>query len=225
MAVLELNQVVLHASRRSGSQGIDLQLEAGAPTIVYGPEGSGKDMLAWVALGIRTAEAGTVRLFGQDLAQLDASQRRQLRGRCGVLLDRVALLSNLSVRGNLALPLHYRGRLSEADVYARVDAMLERWELAELASLRPSSLSPGLARLAAICRLLLQEPELAVLLDPQLFQDADAQDVVRAMIAALSQQGCAVLVITHSEAFACTLEGRQLVLDSGTLKPHPGVSP
>ena len=91
---------------------LDLDVRRGEILSVVGGSGSGKSVLLRTIVGLNRAAAGSVRVFGKDLLTLPDAERRREERRFGVLFQRGALFSSLTVTENVALPLIEHAGLS-----------------------------------------------------------------------------------------------------------------
>ena len=91
---------------------LDLDVRQGEILSVVGGSGSGKSVLLRTIVGLNRAAAGSVRVFGKDLLTLSDAERRREERRFGVLFQRGALFSSLTVTENVALPLIEHAGLS-----------------------------------------------------------------------------------------------------------------
>lgn len=98
-------------------------------------------MLATVAFPV----AGTLQLFDEPVAARSYVELLRLRQRVGLAQGRGGLLSNRSLRDNIALPIATHGKLSAADEAARVQALVAEFHLDNVAGLRPHEVD-GTAR-------------------------------------------------------------------------------
>lgn len=154
-----------------------LELPAGGRAWIEGPPGSGKRALLKVLAGLLPPQAGEVRLGVHRLWPGDGAARLRARVRMGFAFHQGGLLSNLSLRENLALPLRFAGR-APREVDGALDASLIRFGLASFADLRPHALGPRVRRLAQWARIDLLRPEAVFLSEP--FADLEAADLTLA---------------------------------------------
>jgi putative ABC transport system ATP-binding protein len=144
-ALLRLKGVALTLPSAAGPveilKGIDLSVAAGERVAVVGPSGSGKSSLIALAAGLEPPSAGSVWLFGQDLAGLSEDGRARLRrGRVSLVFQSFHLLPNMTAEENVAAPLEIAG-LPRAMDAAR--DWLERVGLAARRRHYPHQLSGG----------------------------------------------------------------------------------
>jgi len=149
-------------NNRFGSQVVhehlDFDLYRGEILGVVGGSGTGKSVLLRSIVGLRQPNAGTVRVFGEELLSLPAERRSQLERRFGVLYQRGALFSSLTVSENIALPLIEHAGLSRAaaERLARVKIALAGLP-SNAADKYPASLSGGMVKRAALARALITD--------------------------------------------------------------------
>ena len=188
---------------------VDLTLAPGEIVVVVGPSGGGKSVLLDLILGLLTPDAGEVTRPPE----------------VGMVFQDGALFDDRTVAENLAFPA--RG-LSKAEQQAKVQAAATAVGLApgHLAA-RPSQLSGGLRKRAAIARTLVQAPPVVLYDEPTAGLDAaSATRVAHAVIAARDAvDGQAALVVTHDYPFAARVADRILYLDPTAHRLVPLLGP
>jgi putative ABC transport system ATP-binding protein len=194
-------------------KGVDLAVSPGERVAVVGPSGSGKSSLIAVAAGLERPTAGTVRLFGQDLARLDEDGRARLRrGRVSLVFQAFHLLPNMTAEENVAAPLEI-ARMSGAGAIAR--DWLGRVGLAQRASHYPHQLSGGEQQRVALARALAARPALLFADEPTGNLDGrNAQGVAEMMFALVAEAGAALVLVTHDAALAARAD-RQVRMAEG----------
>ncbi len=151
--------------RRGRVEAVSLQVHAGELVGVCGAVGAGKSLLLRGAAGFDPAKAGTVWLLGQDLAGLDHDRLMQLRQRVAFASLSASILANLSVRENLEVPLRMRG-MNREQARARVDELLGRLDLLEVAGRRSHEIPLRVLCRANVARALVLPAELYLLDEP-----------------------------------------------------------
>ncbi|MZD08905.1 ATP-binding cassette domain-containing protein, partial [Streptomyces sp. SID5785] len=187
---------------------------------LVGESGSGKSTAARVALGLIAPTAGSVRLFGADLARTRARARRALRAGIGVVLqDPVASLdARMTVGECVAEPLRvHRGRLSGKERAALVGDVLDRVRLPrDVARRAPRELSGGQRQRVSLARALVLGPRLLVADEPTSALDVSVQEAVLEVIRELQEElGFACLFVSHDLAVVQQFARRVVVMRAG----------
>jgi putative ABC transport system ATP-binding protein len=182
-------------------KGVDLTIEPGERVAVVGPSGSGKSSLIAVAAGLERPTAGTVRLFGEDLARLDEDGRARLRrGRVSLVFQAFHLLPNMTAEENVAAPLEI-ARVPHAGRLAR--EWLERVGLAKRGHHYPHQLSGGEQQRVALARALAARPSLLFADEPTGNLDGKtAEAVAGLMFDLVAEAGAALVLVTHDAGLA-----------------------
>ncbi len=201
----------LHAADLSrGLGGFSLVIErldvaAGQRVAVVGPSGCGKStLLALAALALRPDAGSALALAGTDaLALWRASAGDALAAlrssSIGFVPQTGALLPFLSLRDNIALPQ----RIANRPDPARVEALAERLGIGALLDRRPAAVSVGQRQRAAIARALSHRPSIVLADEPTAsVHPAQADDILRLLVEAASDDGAALVISTHDAARA-----------------------
>jgi putative ABC transport system ATP-binding protein len=182
-------------------RGVDLELHPGQMIAVLGPSGCGKSTLLALAAGLDRVSAGEVRSFGTSLVTQSETELAGYRARgVGVVFQSDNLWPTLSARENVAMAL----RLAEQDIPAsEADLALTELGLGERLDHRAGALSGGEQQRVAIAASLARRAPLILADEPTGELDASSQQVVLSALRRLpGEQGCAVLVVTHSHVVA-----------------------
>lgn len=180
-------------------ENLDLDVYRGEILGVVGGSGSGKSVLLRTILGLRRPDAGSVRLFGENLHDLPEGQRVAVESRCGVLFQNGALFSSLTVSENVRVPLLEHTRLSLHDALRVAALKIALADLSpEVRHKYPSELSGGMRKRAALARALALDPDIVFLDEPTSGLDpiaaASFDQLIRTLRDAL---GLTVFMITH----------------------------
>ncbi|MCS6786042.1 MAG: ATP-binding cassette domain-containing protein [Thiobacillaceae bacterium] len=197
--------------------GVSFTIPRGQVVALIGGSGTGKTVLLRQLVGLDRPTAGTVRLFGVDLAAATPVQLNALRQRFGLLFQDGALFSNLTVAENVAAPIIERHRLPKPLLCEVVGLKLGLVGLsAEAAGKRPSELSGGMRKRAGLARALALEPELLFLDEPTAGLDPiGAREFDRMLRTLADSLGLTVLVVTHDLDTLYELPDRVIVLYEG----------
>lgn len=200
---------------------LDIAFARRAPVLaLYGPSGAGKSLALQAMAGLVPGTRGRLRIG--DQAWLDSAAGIDLppeqRG-VGYLFQHYALFPHLSVRDNVAFGLgNWRRRPVAADL-ARVDALLERFGLAEMAGSRPATLSGGQLQRAALARALACQPRLLLLDEPFAALNPMLRRRLRDELAAARRDANVPMVlVTHDAEDLAALADEVLLIDEGRVR-------
>ncbi len=183
---------------------INVQVRAGEAVAIMGESGVGKSTLLNCIAGLDDPQAGQITLCGQEVCTLSETGRALLRRQhLGFVFQAFHVLPHLDVAQNVGLPLLLLGHLSPADRTQRVQAMLQRLGLAELAQRLPAQLSGGQLQRVAVARALVHRPALVLADEPTGNLDpASADRVLSALLDQCRSEGAALVLVTHSASAA-----------------------
>lgn len=178
---------------------ISLDVCRGEVLCIIGGSGSGKTTLMRQMMGLEQPWRGSVRVFGQALAELSEDEGQQLRERLGVLFQMGALFSALTVYENVALPLRELRILPEPVVRDLVMLKLSLVGIsARDADKLPAELSGGMVKRVGLARALALEPELLFLDEPTAGLDPDRSEAIVKLIQTLRKElSLTVVMVTH----------------------------
>jgi ABC-2 type transport system ATP-binding protein len=187
---------VSHLGRRFGVRTAveDVTFEVHAAEIValLGPNGAGKTTTMRMMAGLIAPSHGSVAIDGMRLTPASSAE---LRSRIGFLTESPGLWDRLTVRENLRT---YAALYGLAQPDRVIDAVLERFDLADRASTAAAELSKGMRQKAALARALLHDPDILLLDEPTSGLDPEITRSVRQLLEERRARGCAILVATHN---------------------------
>jgi ABC-type lipoprotein export system ATPase subunit len=181
--------------------GVSFEVARGEFAGIVGPSGAGKSTILNLIGGVDTPTAGLVAVAGTDLAQLSSARLADYRSTMVGFLWQGAtknLVPYINVAQNIELPLLLAGLMSAGDRRRRVSHLLELLGLASRAGHLPAMLSGGEQQRAGLGVALAHRPPVLLADEPTAEIDAEGADqVVRALRAACSEQGSTVVMATH----------------------------
>jgi lipoprotein-releasing system ATP-binding protein len=197
--------------------GVALVLPAGQVTALVAPSGAGKSTLLHIAGLLDSADAGQVRIEGQDMTALsDAARTAARREKVGFIYQFHHLLPEFTALENVMLPQLANGAARPA-AQARAAALLAQVGLAARAGHRPAQLSGGEQQRVAFCRALANAPRLLLADEPTGNLDpATSEQVFAALMGLVRETGLAALIATHNLELAGRMD-RVLRLQDGRI--------
>ena len=187
-----------HRRRRAVLSALNLSVTSGELICVLGPNGIGKSTMLRTLSGLQRPLAGTLSVFGQDLARMTAARRARL---IGVVLSERIWVGALRARQMVALGRYahssWNGRLSERDDEI-IDRAIKAVGAAHLAERDCRELSDGERQKLNLARVLAQEPAIIVLDEPTAFLDVAARVTLMTLLRRLTREtGIAVIASMH----------------------------
>jgi putative ABC transport system ATP-binding protein len=193
---------------------INFQLSEGQFVSVMGPSGCGKSTLLHILGLIDSPTEGRYRFMGQDVSGYPERKRARLRkAHIGFVFQSFNLIEELTVYENVELPLVY-ARVPAHERRPRVEAVLEKMDIAHRRDHFPAQLSGGQQQRVAVARALVNRPTLILADEPTGNLDSEHGDEVMKMLLKLNEEGTTILMVTHSAANA-SFSGRIVNLLDG----------
>ena len=182
-------------------RGVDLSIKEGEFVAIMGPSGSGKSTLMHILGLLDRPSAGSFKLFGREVSELDDVELSYLRARIlGFVFQQFNLLPRITAAANVALPQIYLGekaRPHEAKKY------LDQVGLGDRAGHRPNQLSGGQQQRVAIARSLVNDPKIIFADEPTgNLASAQADEIMRIFRRLNDEQGITVVMVTHEPDIA-----------------------
>lgn len=176
----------------------DLRIEAGEQVALVGRSGTGKTTLLHILAGILRPDRGEVEVVGARIDRMSESARDRHRGRhIGMVYQTFNLLQPFSALENVLLGALF-GRGAGGEAKARAEALLQRLGLGDRLHHRPSELSVGQVQRVAICRALVNDPELILMDEPLGNQDRATGVQVLDLLLQMAKDGNkTVVMVTH----------------------------
>jgi len=215
--------------------GLDLDVMRGEVMAIVGGSGAGKSVLLNTIIGLNRQVAGTIEIFGQDMARIGTTAIKQIKTRWGVLFQGGALFSSLTVAQNVQLPMKEFTDLSPSQIDELTAIKISMVGLPHDACTKyPSELSGGMQKRAGLARALALDPEILLLDEPTSGLDPIGAAAFDDLIGDLQKSfNLTVVMVTHdldslyaiADRIAVLVDRHVLVgkLDAMLNNPHPWI--
>ncbi len=217
--VIRVADLVVGFGERNVLDGLSLEVRRGEVLGLVGGSGSGKSVLLRTIIGLLPKRAGTIEVFGIDLARAGDAGRRAAERRWGVLYQQGALFSSLSVAENVKFPMREFLDLPDTLMTEVAMAKLEMVGLdPDDADKLPSELSGGMVKRVALARALALDPEIVFLDEPTSGLDPITAGELDSLIQTLQETlGLTVFMVTHDLDSLYTICTRIAALAEGRI--------
>ena len=224
---VSLKDVHLTLPSRAGNvdilRGVDLTVRPGEALGIVGPSGSGKTTLLMVIAGLERASRGEVRVAGQSLAGKGEDELAAFRrDNIGIVFQSFHLIPTMTALENVAVPLEFRG---SKDAMGIAEEKLKRVGLGHRLTHYPGQLSGGEQQRVAIARALASGAKIIIADEPTGNLDhVTGEQIIRLLFDLRTQDGAALLLVTHDRSLAERCDRMAEVLDGKIVSgAHPGV--
>lgn len=204
--------LAVHALR-----GVDLMIGKGEMVAIMGKSGSGKSTLLNILGALDRMSEGEY-LFDGTKVRIDNPSRAAAfrREQVGFIVQDFALIEDMTVYENVALPLRQR-RLRGSVIRSRVGGILEELGLSDKSRKTPLELSGGEQQRVAIARAVVHEPALVLADEPTGALDEETERGILDIFCRLYETGRTIIIVTHDRNVADTC-GRTVRLRDGRVE-------
>ncbi len=195
---------------------INLEINQGEFVAIMGPSGCGKSTLLNLIGMLDSPTSGDYFFNGERISEYRESRLSDLRkNQVGFIFQSFNLIDELTVFENIELALLYKN-LSAREREQRVRAVMERMEIVHRARHFPAQLSGGQQQRVAVARAVVGNPNLILADEPTGNLDSVHGQEVMQLLKKLNQQGCTLVMVTHSNEHANYAQ-RQINLFDGKI--------
>jgi phospholipid/cholesterol/gamma-HCH transport system ATP-binding protein len=194
-------------------------VQRGEVFALVGGSGSGKSTLLREMILLQRPAAGRIEVLGKEILRLGQAEVLGLRRRIGVLFQRGALFSSLTLEENVAVPLREHTRLDDALIRELAAIKIGLTGLPpDSAEKYPSELSGGMVKRAALARAIALDPELLFLDEPSAGLDPVSASALDELIQSMKKLlGLTIVIVTHDLDTLWRVADRVAVLGGGRL--------
>ena len=205
MSLIKLNNICVEYGRKNKKRALNdvsMEIEDKEFVAVMGKSGCGKTTLLNVLGTLLKPQSGEYIFDGKPVLAKNSNELAEFRNEnMGFVVQHFALMPDMSIYDNVALPLTYR-KMSKSDVKNRVMAVLEELEIYDQKNKYPGELSGGQCQRAAIARAIITEPRLILADEPTGALDSKTGIEIMRLFEELHKEGNTIILITHEQEIA-----------------------
>jgi phospholipid/cholesterol/gamma-HCH transport system ATP-binding protein len=216
--LVHLEDIVLRFGDKTVLDGINLKVMHRERLVVLGQSGGGKSTMLRLMLGILKPTSGRVFYRHLQVQRLRRSKLNLLRSRIGMVYQYSALISSMTVRENLALPVEELGRKSKSEIEASIEENLAIVGMSGTEDKMPSELSGGMRKRVSLARALMMRPELILFDEPSAGLDPVMSSIIDELIISLGEKtNTTSVIVTHEMDSAFRIATRMAMLYQGKI--------
>ena len=196
---------------------VNLEVAKGEIFAIVGHSGAGKSTLLRCINGLESYQGGSLKVFDQEIKNLDEMQQRHLRRDVGMIFQHFALMARKNVFENVATPLKFWGYKSD-ETEKRVRELLNLVGLESKAKSYPSELSGGQKQRVAIARALALNPKILLSDEATSALDPNTTNQILELLEKINRElDISVVIVTHEMEVVKSIAKRAILLEGGKI--------
>ena len=196
---------------------VNLEVKKGEIFAIVGHSGAGKSTLLRCINGLESYQGGSLKVFDQEIKNLDETQQRHLRRDVGMIFQHFALMARKNVFENVATPLKFWGYKSD-ETEKRVRELLNLVGLESKAKSYPSELSGGQKQRVAIARALALNPKILLSDEATSALDPNTTNQILELLEKINKElDISVIIVTHEMEVVKSIAKRAILLEGGKI--------
>ena len=196
---------------------VNLEVKKGEIFAIVGHSGAGKSTLLRCINGLESYQGGSLKVFDQEIKNLDEMQQRHLRRDVGMIFQHFALMARKNVFENVATPLKFWGYKS-FESEKRVRELLNLVGLESKAKSYPSELSGGQKQRVAIARALALNPKILLSDEATSALDPNTTNQILELLEKINKElDISVVIVTHEMEVVKSIAKRAILLEGGKI--------
>ena len=196
---------------------VNLEVAKGEIFAIVGHSGAGKSTLLRCINGLESYQGGSLKVFDQEIKNLDEMQQRHLRRDVGMIFQHFALMARKNVFENVATPLKFWGYKSD-ETEKRVRELLNLVGLENKAKSYPSELSGGQKQRVAIARALALNPKILLSDEATSALDPNTTNQILELLEKINKElDISIVIVTHEMEVVKSIAKRAILLEGGKI--------
>ncbi|MGN0488082.1 MAG: ABC transporter ATP-binding protein [Ruminococcus sp.] len=197
---------------------ISFQIESGEFVAVMGQSGCGKSTLLYSVSGMDRPTEGQIRFDNRELSALSEKEMEKLRlEHMGFIFQKPNFIKNLSIADNIVFPAFQLGKRSRKEIVYDAEALMKKMGIISVADHDIRKVSGGQLQRAAICRAMINNPDILFGDEPTGALDSSSTKDVMDILEQINWGGTTILLVTHDAKVASRAD-RIIYLEDGKIK-------
>jgi phospholipid/cholesterol/gamma-HCH transport system ATP-binding protein len=215
--VIEVKNLVKSFGKKEILSGISFNVHKGENVVILGKSGTGKSVTIKCIAGLLKQDEGSLKVFGEEVSELDEDALKSLRCRLGFLFQSAALYDSMTVRENLVFPLKRVLKIKDkAEIEDRCIDVLRAVGLEDAIDKMPADLSGGMRKRMGLARTLIVKPEIILYDEPTTGLDTITSKEISNLVLEMQEKyDATAVIITHDIPCAKITADRVLILHEG----------
>jgi phospholipid/cholesterol/gamma-HCH transport system ATP-binding protein len=218
MAIIEVENVNKSFGENHVLKNFSMAVSPGENLVILGKSGSGKSVLIKCIINLMKADTGMIKVFDQEISDLDQESLDKIRARIGFLFQSNALYDSMTIRENLEFPLRRHWEKAEREKGAEQAVMqaLDDVGLSHTIDMTPAELSGGMRKRIALARTLILQPEIILYDEPTTGLDpVTAREISELIVQVQKKYNASSVIISHDMNCIRITSNRVIMLIDG----------
>jgi cell division transport system ATP-binding protein len=216
-ALLTIKDVSIYQYDKEILSQINLNINKGELIYIIGKTGVGKSSFIKTLYADLPLKVGEINFMGYDLSNLKEKEIPYLRRKIGIVFQDFQLLPDRNVHDNLLFVLKATNWTDKDEIEAKIDEVLTKVNMQDLASKMPHQLSGGEQQRVAIARALLNDPDFILADEPTGNLDPITSVEIMEVLKNINKQGKSILMATHDYALILKNPSKTLKIEDGSI--------
>lgn len=197
---------------------ISFQIETGEFVAVMGQSGCGKSTLLYSVSGMDRPTKGQIRFDNRELSALSDKEMQKLRlEHMGFIFQKPNFIKNLSIADNIVFPAFQLGKKPRKEIVADAETLMKKMGILSVAGHDIRKVSGGQLQRAAICRAMINHPDILFGDEPTGALNSSSTKEVMDILEQINFSGTTILLVTH-DAKVAERADRIIYLEDGKIK-------
>ena len=197
---------------------INFQIKSGEFVVIMGQSGCGKSTLLYSVSGMDRVTEGEIRFDNSNLSELSDKEMQKLRlERMGFIFQKANFIKNLSIADNIVFPAYQLGKKSRKEIVSDAESLMRKMGIISVADHDIRKVSGGQLQRAAICRAMINNPDILFGDEPTGALNSSSTNEVMNILEQINFDGTTILLVTHDAKVASRAD-RVIYLEDGKIK-------